>query len=862
MSAQQPALEMLDRMFADYFGVSPLAQSSDCSGQIFGGSRESSVYSTSQNTRTDSSRASTESTSPRTPAILPLEIASALYRGGANTNKTANEEPEKKVRMQNLLNSLAELYVTPTVSANVSNRDSTDGRTSAMAVQAHGEAIQRPVRSLLQPSRDLSPKSTCSDLHGNGNAGMAIHPGQSDRTSNSTLSTSQNNRSSRPTGTTPSSNVGARDTSIWPVDEANLYEVPQPEDVGDPMARRPSKVSTNNTQPMGPLTQIHYKVEAIPRRTCNDSDTRDELVRKFPQLCEAPHAVMYDDQGVALPPLKYEETTEKDRMARKNALAVHVRGKKMHTLIKSMVVLESRSSHWKKVRNHASKRNAGAGETSNAGASGMAQNSQQNSSRAVIRCLPEVPSPWSLNFMHSDTDTLGIKGTARRIFELSESRAYGKCPKCQGAGQEACPTCKGEQPDECFWCEGSGREKRKQHNKCQPCTGTGKLMCKACHGSLRSPCRTCDGEGLGDFCAYVQIKVRRVDFAPVPVTMIVTSDEAYAPEAVRAAAIERTWNSINKLTEASTSKHRHPFRPLAASCSCQTSWSDLVEVNVAQAVKTSSRSHTSHGLLKRSRSLNTLKASRSSRKAQTMRRFFVVPSDADLQPAEIDEDEFELALAPEVPAGSAQVNTITSRASGSHHRSMSYRIMRPSTQAESGSKAPAQSDSAQPGLQSIKSADVAAWQQQMHSMAPFNHMMLRPVSPTSQLGSLPGTPDDRHGTVWENGCFGSAGTTSAGRQAGGVDFAQLSLPTRRGESPVRQVGRPTPPPRSMLRQTFTSDVTGNVSAPEAAVQQQQQHPHASSSPRPDGNPSPHYIHGRHVRSLTAMAQMENAGNAF
>lgn len=737
--SSEPSVERLDRLFANHFGVTPMMPAdSHPSSQA-----ESLNSHSSRHAYAPSSYTSSESNSPETPLKggkeLPLGKPfiqdRSQFQAGKNFAPSEVgsgiglifDENDRKAKAQQLLNALAELYAAPLANSGSNSIKSASiySHNSTPSSDHHIERNAMPNHVL--DSSDISPKSTQSSLPYMQNRQLDTPQKlQYDSNRNSTSTSASLPKKNIETPASEPSEGGG-DATIWPMEQGAVHEVDTPENVGNLSARRQSKIGTQGVGPMSPLSQIQYRVDAIPRRVLTEEQSREDLTLNFPHLCEAPHVVMYDDQGIALPPLKYEETSNEERKARKNALSIKIRGKKMHTLIKSMVVLESRSSHWKMI------------PTSK-------QKGSPSGHPSAVTKLPQVPDPWSMNFMHSTKDTLSIKGTARRIFELSESRAYGQCPKCEGCGVGMCGLCKGTEPDECFWCEGSGREKIKAHLKCQPCNGTGKLACKQCKGSLKSACRSCEGEGEGQFCAYIQIKVRRVDFAPVPVSSIITSANLQNAESIKEAAITRTWDAIHKLTEASGVKHKNAFRPLAASCSLQTSWSDLVEVHVPQAVKSDKSGH--RGLL-RSRSLTNLRGQKHHQhQPKTKKHFFVLPSDTDLQPAEIEEDEFELALMPEIRYQQPEQNyqqvdqrqqqpqkSVHSKAlrEASHQRTQSERV-----ETETGNR--------------INSADVAAWQARVQSLSSFNHLLVRPTSPTSQLASNPGTPDERHApAAWQSG---------------------------------------------------------------------------------------------------------------
>lgn len=749
-----PTIERLDRLFAHHFGVSPMMPESQNWSQSESVSSHSSSRAQQQHARTSSSYTSSESNSPETPAkggrelpggkpSIPERMQSRQPKKFTESDTGSNQgiglifdENDRKAKAQQLLNALAALYAAP-----ITNSGTNSIKTASIYSQNSSSSMDQYRENERIPhftdGSDISPKSIQSPL-----STVQQNPQtNSNRNSSSTFGSLPNMpRSTEIITNAPSTSEGSENgghATIWPMEQGGVHEIDKPENVGNLAARRQSKIGTQNVGPMSPLRDICYKVDAIPRRILTEEQSREELTGNFPHLCEAPHVIMYDDQGIALPPLKYEETSNEERKARKNALSIKIRGKKMHTLIKSMVVLESRSSHWKMISTKQKTDFSGRFPPPSTAAK-----------------LPQVPDPWSMNFMHSTKDTLSIKGTARRIFELNESRAYGQCPKCEGSRLGTCGLCKGTEPDECFWCEGRGREKVKAHLKCQPCNGTGKLACKACKGTLKSTCRSCEGEGEGQFCAYIQIKVRRVDFAPVPVSSIITSATLQNAESIKEAAITRTWDAIHKLTEVSGSKHKHTFRPLAASCSLQTSWSDLIEVHSPQTVKNGTNG--SRGLL-RTRSLTNLRGQKHLQQSVKYKKFFfVLPSDSDLQPAEISEEEFELALMPETRYQDDQ--SYKNDARQQVHKSVPARALRETGHHRTQSERTGELRQDRLTPSQISAADVAAWQARVQTLSAFNHLMVRPTSPGSQLASMPGTPDERHApAVWQSGNKHGAG---------------------------------------------------------------------------------------------------------
>lgn len=378
------------------------------------------------------------------------------------------------------------------------------------------------------------------------------------------------------------------------------------------------------------LDDIYFTKTSLPERQKDDG--RNVLARHFPQLTEAP-ARMFGEDGSPLPPTKKEETTAEEREVRKRALVLRYRGKKIHSLIKSMVVMESRSIQWRRV---------GDDDENNYG----------------VAPLPPLPDVWALDIVHQDLDNLQ-KQKAKRVFELADSRCGGQCIACHGAKVSVCSTCRGTAADDCWWCNGSGKQKG---STCRRCLGQGKLACQACNGTLKSSCQPCKGQGSGLYAATVQVRVRRVDFPPLPTSSLAA--QSRDADAIRVAATKRTKQLIERLTTASNAKSKNHHAPLTASCTWETSASHLVEVEVPLAAKL--RKRRSFATLSRKSSSNSLSSTGASspvpsladelvgggllnRKVATSLRYFLLPSDPDLQPAELAKADFERALASSSP---------------------------------------------------------------------------------------------------------------------------------------------------------------------------------------------------------------------
>ena len=334
-----------------------------------------------------------------------------------------------------------------------------------------------------------------------------------------------------------------------------------------------------------------------PERRLTPDDCREIITAKFPSLCDPP-ARQFDEDGKPLPPTKRDEATPEERQARKKALTMHFRGKAPVSIVKAMIVMESRSGSWKRL--------------------GPASSSQQVSST-----LPEMPSPWTMDIYHQDLDLSGIKAKSKRTVEIANCRTEAVCANCEGRCHESCSSCKGETADECFWCAGKGWAKGK--GQCHRCHGEGILKCAACAGKLLATCKTCQGTGSGEFGYFVEVKVKRVEMPSVRVSELVATPNP-SSESVRSAAVLTLWDSIQRLTEASVGKPK-PYIPVMAACVWETSVSHIIEADVPLAARFKKGSST------------PLKPEGLHRRIPTSKRWFTIPSDLDLAPVELAESD-------------------------------------------------------------------------------------------------------------------------------------------------------------------------------------------------------------------------------
>ncbi len=326
----------------------------------------------------------------------------------------------------------------------------------------------------------------------------------------------------------------------------------------------------------------------------------DALVEAFPELCNRP-ATMFDPEGNALPPTKKEEISAKEREARKNAILARPIGLTEQSLLKMDVVLEKRTAFWRRI-----------GDVPD----------DSKIERSKLRVLDSSTlDPWRLDLAHSDLKPESLRGRkVKKTLQLASTRCPGACSNCKGTCQEACRRCRAREPDDCWWCTGTGKSKGKQ---CTTCDGSGKLGCKSCSDTKKQTCMMCSGKGTGMFAAYVHIVIGSVDFAPEPLSALVSAEQrddirgdwdqmrtiavAHVKKLVAEAlkvdvptfdietrppspadSSRGASRAASIQTGTSAKKHRnkgHQYRPLFASCTLEKSVSTIYEVKVPQAAR-------------------------------------------------------------------------------------------------------------------------------------------------------------------------------------------------------------------------------------------------------------------------------------
>ncbi|KAJ9475028.1 hypothetical protein PHBOTO_004935 [Pseudozyma hubeiensis] len=405
---------------------------------------------------------------------------------------------------------------------------------------------------------------------------------------------------------------------------------------------------------------IVFRTANINQEAPSRFAAQSELAKAFPSLCEPP-ARMFGEDGAPLPPTKKEEISAAERAARQEALKVELKGSKVHSLVKSTVVLESRSALWKKVANI----------------------EKDASDSTPLALLPELPSPWDLEITHEGLDISTIKTKTRKIFQLPGSKMMGACRKCSGLGSEVCRTCRGEAGSECFWCSGSGMQKGRR--RCGRCQGQGRLSCMACEGKKAAACRACDGAGCGHYCAFVEVKMRRIEVPAVSVADLLGSSRASAahahPETIRAASVDMLWELVKMLATKASVKSKRPYLPVSAVCTWEKSVSYLAEVTAIQNAKFKAGSK------------QPFRAEGLQRTVPTKTRYFSLPTDPSLPLAELTLDQFVKQNVPEkavIEVGpSSGIHNVSRRLS----TMLLGDVSAPSTpQLSSGGSSPKQSD--------------------------------------------------------------------------------------------------------------------------------------------------------------------------
>lgn len=445
---------------------------------------------------------------------------------------------------------------------------------------------------------------------------------------------------------------------------------------------------------------IIFRIASINVDPPSPVTVQSELAKVFPSLVEPP-ARMFGENGAPLPPTKKEEISAAERAARQDALKVEIKGSKVHSLVKAVIVLESRTSLWKKMAN-------------------VEKNASDSASLAL---LPDLPNPWDMEITHEGLDISAFKNKTRKIFQLPASRIAGACRKCSGSGSENCRTCRGEVGSECFWCSGSGMQKGRR--RCGRCQGQGRLSCMACEGKMASACRSCDGAGCGEYCAFVEVKMRRIEVPAVSVADLLGRSRASAanarPETVRAASIDMLWELVKLLANKASARTKRPYLPVSAVCTWEKSISYLAQVTAIQNAKFKAGSK------------QPFRPEGMQRTVPTKIRYFSLPTDPSLPLAELTKNQFVQQNIPEkavIEVGSSHgVLNVSRRLSTMLFGEVSY----PSTpQLSSGGSSPKQADyfgDNAGAVGTVDSVPVTPFSCSPISSPPTRPCSIRPMSP-------------------------------------------------------------------------------------------------------------------------------------
>ncbi len=161
----------------------------------------------------------------------------------------------------------------------------------------------------------------------------------------------------------------------------------------------------------------------------------------------------------------------------------------------------------------------------------------------------------------------------------------------------------------------------------------------ACEGKKASTCRSCDGAGCGEYTAFVEVKMRRIEVPAVSVADLLGSSQAAAatarPDIIKAAAVDMLWELVKMLATKATVKAKRPYLPVSAVCTWEKSVSYLAQVTALQAAKFKAGSK------------QPFRPEGLTRSVPTKTRYFSLPTDPALSIAELTLDQFVKQNIPE-----------------------------------------------------------------------------------------------------------------------------------------------------------------------------------------------------------------------
>ncbi len=306
-----------------------------------------------------------------------------------------------------------------------------------------------------------------------------------------------------------------------------------------------------------------------PCRTCAGSrrlHRRHRLVLPFHLRCSAENV---GEDGQPLPPTKKQETSEAERKARRDALVVKFCAKQRLSLVKAMVVMESRNAHWRRI---------GALNPSNnkAAPTSFAQPQRDPSAPRktnAVGPLPPMPNAWSLDIRHEQLDIAQIEARSKRRSSSPRSVPTPSAPSATEAASAPAPPARRSRPTSASGAAARVARSCVRKPRVGRCQGAGVLKCNTCKGSLQSACRSCEGTGTGEYGFYVDVTVKRVEMPPsllppcFPSLTLLSGPVEPSYDDVKAAAKLALWDSITKLTEA----RRAVARARERICACDGS---------------------------------------------------------------------------------------------------------------------------------------------------------------------------------------------------------------------------------------------------------------------------------------------------
>ena len=304
---------------------------------------------------------------------------------------------------------------------------------------------------------------------------------------------------------------------------------------------------------------IRFTVENAQQEQPSLKQLRERIVKQYPQLVSAPEPVVKPRKAHEPPPAvdtavraRFKQTTQAEKDARELSLVLKVDEETELSVIRGIVVLESRQGRWEKVADPAA-------------------STSPDFAIPELTDLPVLPSAWLLPI---DTAKFSSqhKTKSKKTFELPDYRVIAPCWECHGETYISCYACAGVAADECFWCEGSGERRGKP---CEGCGGQRVHECRTCSNKGRLACTHCDLTGKVHATYVVDVKLRTIELPPIRVNSLVSPHIPGPPprqEDIMECARAKMAASVSRLFEEQARKPV-PAVPVLARCI----WSKTVQ---------------------------------------------------------------------------------------------------------------------------------------------------------------------------------------------------------------------------------------------------------------------------------------------